>query len=554
MTRVEFMVDIKNKIYFLNREQEERHTEELAKKHQLPYINLVNYPLLEEILKIVPEEYAIQYQVVPYLKIGKTIKLGVVNPASEVLAKFLDSFGKTTGIEFTITVVSKTSFLYGISIYENLRNAKLAQKNTEVQKQKESFEDEIKDLKSAGAALQSANTTKLLDVIVTGAAKTKSSDIHIEPAEKDFLVRYRIDGILQDVVKLPSPQFKQLISRIKFLASLRMDITDQPQDGRITIAAGRENIDLRISIMPSTWGESVVIRLLGQEKSVLTLDSLGVRSDALAAIREAISKPYGMILTSGPTGSGKSSTLYAILMELNKPGVKIITLENPVEYRIQGIEQSQVKPGAGYEFADGLRASMRQDPDILMVGEIRDQETAEIAVQAALTGHLLISTIHANSAPAVFARLLEIGVKPFLLSGSINLIMAQRLVRKVCDKCKETYHPRPEIWQEVKAALVPIKARLNPAMQQIVESANPTLIHGKGCAECNQSGFRGRQLIIEALVPDETIEVLIAKKGTIPEFNKAAAAQGMITMEEDGLIKALQGTTTIEEVWRVTRS
>ena len=546
--------DIKDKVYYLNRVQEERHTEELAKKTQLPYINLVNYPLLEEILKIIPEESAILYQVIPYLKIGKTVKVGLVDPVNPRTATFLSNFGKTTGINFTITVISKTGFLYGISVYESLRQDKLAKKKTEVKEHEESFEDEIKDLKSAGEALQSANTTKLLDVIVTGAAKTKSSDIHIEPAEKDFLVRFRIDGILQDVVKLPQSQYKQLISRIKFLASLRMDVSDQPQDGRITIKATGEDIDLRISIMPSTWGESVVIRLLGQEKSVLNLDSLGVRPDALAAIREAISKPYGMILTSGPTGSGKSSTLYAILMELNKPGVKIITLENPVEYRIEGIEQSQVKPGAGYEFADGLRASMRQDPDILMVGEIRDQETAEIAVQAALTGHLLISTIHANSAPAVFARLLEIGVKPFLLSGSINLIMAQRLVRKICDKCREKYNPREEIWQEVQAALVPIKARLNPAMQQIIESKNPTLVHGKGCAACNQSGYRGRQLVIEALVPDETIEVLIAKKGTIPEFNKAAAAQGMITMEEDGLIKALQGTTTIEEVWRVTRS
>jgi len=548
------MVDIKNKIYYLNREQEERHTEELAKKLKLPYINLVSYPLLEEILNTIPEESAIQYQVIPYLKIGKEIKVGVVDPSDQKVIDFLTTFGKTTGMDFKITVISKTGFLYGISVYENLRQAKLAKKQTEVKEHKESFEDEIKDLASAEIALKSVNTTKLLDVIVTGAANTKSSDIHIEPADKDFLVRYRIDGILQDVVKLPILQFKQLIARIKYMASLRMDIADQPQDGRITINTGREDIDLRVSIMPSTWGESVVIRLLGQEKSVLNLDSLGVRADALAAIREAISKPYGMILTSGPTGSGKSSTLYAILMELNKPGVKIITLENPVEYRIEGIEQSQLKPGAGYEFADGLKASLRQDPDILMVGEIRDQETAEIAVQAALTGHLLISTIHANSAPAVFARLLEIGVKPFLLSGSINLIMAQRLVRKVCEHCREKYNPRHEIWIEAQAALMPIKSRLNPAMQQIIESENPTLVHGKGCGECNQSGFRGRQLIIEALVPDETIETLIAKKGTIPEFNKAAAAQGMITMEEDGLIKALQGTTTIEEVWRVTRS
>jgi type II secretory ATPase GspE/PulE/Tfp pilus assembly ATPase PilB-like protein len=242
------------------------------------------------------------------------------------------------------------------------------------------------------------------------------------------------------------------------------------------------------------------------------------------------------------------------LTELNKPGKKIITLENPVEYRIKGIEQSQMSPGAGYEFADGLRASLRQDPDVLMVGEIRDTETAEIAIQAALTGHLLISTIHANSAPAVFARLIEIGVKPFLLSGSVNIIMAQRLVRRICDHCREYYVPRPEIWQEARNALNPIMTRLSADLQKILSSDTPKLIRGKGCEFCNKSGYHDRKMIIEVLVPDETIEVLIAKKASISEFQKAAAQQGMITMEQDGLIQALQGITTVEEVWRVTRS
>ncbi len=548
------MVNINNKIFYLTREQEERHTEELAKKLQLPYINLVNYPLTEEILMSLPEESAIQYQIIPYLKIGKTVKVGAVEPGNEKVGQFLTSYGKTIGLDFKITVISKTSFLYGISYYESIKRKKQEEKQTERKEEEETFKEVIKDLKSAGEALKNANTTKLLDVIVTGAVNTKSSDIHIEPFENDFLIRYRIDGILQDVVRLSLSQYKQLVSRIKYMASLRMDITDEPQDGRISIKIKNEEIDLRISVMPSTWGESIVIRLLGQEKSILSLDKLGIRSDALAAIKEAIHKPYGMILTSGPTGSGKSSTLYAILMELNKPGVKIITLENPVEYRINGVEQSQVKPGAGYEFADGLRASLRQDPDILMVGEIRDQETAEIAVQAALTGHLLISTIHANSAPAVFARLIEIGVKPFLLSGSVNLIMAQRLVRKVCQNCIERYTPRPEIWQEVKNVLAPIKSRISPSLVQIIDAQAPSLIKGKGCEICNGIGYRGRQLIIEVLVPDEAIEALIAKKGTISEFNKAASEQGMISMEQDGLVKALQGITTIEEVWRVTRS
>jgi len=305
--------------------------------------------------------------------------------------------------------------------------------------------------------------------------------------------------------------------------------------------------------MPSTFGESIVLRLLGQEKSILTLDNLGFRPEALATIKKAISRPYGMILTSGPTGSGKTSTLYATLLALKKPGVKIITLENPVEYRIEGIEQSQVKPGQGYEFAEGLKASLRQDPDILMIGEIRDPETAEIAIQASLTGHLLLSTIHANTAPAVYPRLLEIGIKPFLLSGAIDLIMAQRLVRKLCKHCQETYVPEPTLWQEAKQALLPIKNKLTPEIQKILELDSVKLVRSKGCASCNNTGFSGRQVIIEVLAPNEEIEALVAKKASIVEFSKAAANQGMVTMEQDGLSKALAGITTIEEVWRVTR-
>lgn len=550
------MPDIQQKLNALNRAQEERHTQELAKRANLPYIDMLGYPLVEEILSVIPEEIAIEHKIIPFLKIGNTIKIGLVEPQNKNTLEYLDNLSKEANLTFTYTVISQTSFLYAISIYEKYRKQKQTLEITKVNEEK-NFEDEIKDLKTAADALKRSNVTKLLDLVVTGAAKTKASDIHIEPAEENFLIRYRIDGILQDVVSLPLQQFKQLVSRIKYMAKLRMDIEDEPQDGRITISipGSEDDIDLRVSIMPSTWGESVVIRLLGQEKSILSLDNLGIRPDALVVIRQAISKPYGMILTSGPTGSGKSTTLYAIITELNKPGVKIITLENPVEYRINGIEQSQVKPGAGYEFADGLKASLRQDPDVLMVGEIRDTETAEIAVQASLTGHLLVSTIHANSAPAVFARLIEIGVKPFLLSGSVNLIMAQRLVRKVCLKCREEYSPRPEIWQEVRKVLLPIRDRLNKKYQAIVDSTEvPKMIRGKGCPACNQSGFLGRQQIIEVLVPDDDIESLIAQKATISEFEKKAIEKGMITMEQDGLVKALQGITTIEEVWRVTKN
>lgn len=544
------MANINQTIYFLNREQEEQHTEDRAKRLGMPYINLSNYPLVKEVLDLVPEVQAIKYQVVPYLKIGRDVKIGVVDPGNAGVGIFLKDLEAKTKMRFIMTLISRSSLIYGSYFYEKFRQQKLHENQKAEAEAEPSFT--ITDLKSAAESAKKANTTKLLETLLTGAAQLKASDVHLEPSEDSFLTRYRVDGVLQDVVSLPLAQYHQLISRIKFLAKLRMDVVDQPQDGRFSFGVNGVDIDFRVSLMPSAFGESIVLRLLGQEKSILKLDVLGFRSDALENIKAAIHRPHGMILTSGPTGSGKSSTLYAVIAELKKPGVKIITLEDPVEYRIEGIEQSQVRPDGGYTFADGLRASLRQDPDILMVGEIRDLETAEIAVQAALTGHLLLSTIHANSAPAVYARLLEIGVKPFLLSGSINLIMAQRLVRQICPDCRENYVPDSSMWRKVVAALAPIKLRLSAQLTTKISQDSPTLIHGRGCVKCNQTGYRGRQVIVEILVPDDIIEGLIAKKASISEFEKASATAGMITMEQDGLVKALLGQTTIEEVWRVT--
>lgn len=549
------MVDINDTINYLNLEQEEQHTQLRAKNFNLPYVNLVGYPIVKEILSLVPEEKAIQYRIVPYLKVGNDLKIGVVDPKDGEMLQYLEAFRQESKITPVIVLISETSFYYGISRYEEIK--KKANEAAAVIENKDKEVEEflkITDLRSAADAAKKANTTKILEVILLGAIKLKASDIHLEPTETDFLVRYRIDGVLQDVVTLPVVVFKQLVSRIKFMSQLRMDIVNAPQDGRFTFSSSSEKLDFRVSIMPSAGGESIVLRLLGQEKSILKLDTLGFREDALLDIKEAISKPHGMILTSGPTGSGKSSTLYAILMDLKKPGVKIITLEDPVEYKIDGIEQSQIRPGQGYEFADGLRASLRQDPDILMVGEIRDSETAEIAIQAALTGHLVVSTIHANSAPAVFGRLLEIGVRPFLLSGSINLIMAQRLVRKICPDCREEYSPLPETWQIVVDTLMKVKDKLPADIKAILAQPGVKLVRGKGCSKCNSTGFVGRQVIVETLVPNDEVGSLIAKSAAISEFEKSAIASGMITMEQDGLMKALRGTTTIEEVWRVTKS
>jgi len=547
------MVDIGKKIYAVNRHQEEAHTEEAAKKLGVPYIDLSNYQIVPEVLNIVPQEISLQYQILPYLRIASNIKIGVTNPSDQKVMKFIDDLSHKAGLVFQPVMISKSSFLYGYMFYELFKRQKEENIAKEERQSEESYESKIKDLATAAEVAKNVTVTELLDVIITGAIKTNSSDVHIEPGEESYTIRYRIDGVLQDVVKLKMTQHDALISRIKYLAHLRMDVNNNPQDGRFSFKMNKEKIDLRISLMPSAYGETIVMRLLRQNNQMANLEKMNFRPEALSIIRTAMSRPHGVILTSGPTGSGKTSTLYAILTELNKPERKIITLEDPIEYKIDGIEQSQIDKENNYTFADGLRASLRQDPDIIMVGEIRDTETAEIAIQAGLTGHLVLSTVHANSAPSVFTRLLDIGVKPFLMSGSINMVMAQRLIRKLCPVCSEQYTPDNDVWKEIRGSLEKIRSSLPSEVVEKLIDAPQQLMRSKGCEKCHDSGFSGRLALIEVLVPDDNIEALIRKVEGITEFEKAARDQGMITMEQDGLIKVLRGETTVDEVWRVTK-
>lgn len=546
------MPDINQKLFALNSEQEERHTKEFAARCKLPYVDLIGYPFAPDVLDTIPFNEAIKHKIIPFLKIGNSVKIGVVDPADTEAKKYLDDLAKPADLKFVPSIISSTSFMYGLQTYESLAKKKLESKDHIGVEEQSTLADKINSLADVAKTAANVSVTKTFDVIMIGAVKVGASDVHLEPGETKFLVRYRIDGILQDAVTLPASSYKGLLSRVKFLAKLKMDKVGGPQDGRLSITIENKRVDLRVATLPSAFGESVVIRLLGQDTSMQHLDTLGFREEALTIIRQAITKPHGMILNTGPTGSGKSTTLYAILLEIRKPGVKIITLEDPIEYRIEGVEQSQIDPEGTYTFADGLRGALRADPDVIMVGEIRDTETAQIGVQAALTGHLLLSTIHANSAPAVFPRLMDIGVKPFLLAGSINLVMAQRLIRLICSECVEEYEPPEPVWQEIKHTLLPIMSRLEPEVQQAL-SGSLRLKRGKGCPKCNQSGFLSRQAIIEVMKPGPEIETLVAKQGTLSEFNALAVKNGMITMEQDGLIKVLQGKTTVEEVWRVTK-
>ena len=404
----------------------------------------------------------------------------------------------------------------------------------------------ISDLKKEIEASFKKTTTELLNIILAGAINLDASDIHIEPEEKQVKNRIRVDGILRDVLFFDLKIHKALVSRTKLLSKLKLNVTDRPQDGRFSILLGAIPIEIRTSSLPAEYGESIVLRILNP-KSLINIEALGLREDLSKIFNKEIKKPNGMILVTGPTGSGKTTTLYAILKKLNKPEVKIITIEDPIEYHLEGISQTQVDPKKGYDFAKGLRSIMRQDPDAVLVGEIRDFETAKIALQAALTGHLVLSTLHTNDAAGTIARLQALGEKANNIAPAINIAIAQRLVRKVCKKCVEFKKVSPEDLKKIKKALKGLSKEI-----KIPELTTSTKIPQiKGCQKCNSSGYKGRIGIFEFFLNDTDMEKFILTSPSISSIRELAIKKGMVPMRQDGFIKVLEGTTTIEEIERV---
>ena len=506
-------MDIEKTLKYISRGDEEKQTKLLADKFKLSYINLMDYPILPDVLNIIPEDIANQEKIVAYLKVAQDVRAATPNPGNKNLAEIISKISRAGDYKFQIAVCSNSSYRYAMQLYKLFPKAEATKQRVEISREKEEhFKHDIKSLVDLKDKITSVSTTELLDVIFAGAIVSQSSDIHLEPEAGGMAIRYRIDGVLQNIANLPLSAHKALITRIKYLSKLKLDISGKPQDGRFDALVSGKQVDVRVSTLPTAYGESVSMRLLLKDSKFIKLDELGFNPEGIKIIREAISKPHGIIFNTGPTGSGKTTTLYAILSELNKPSVKIVTLEDPIEYRIKGVDQSQIEPEAGYTFATGLRSVLRQDPNIIMVGEIRDADTATTAINAAMTGHLVLTTLHTNNAPSSIPRLLDMGVKPYLLGGTINLIIAQRLVRMICQNC-----------------------------------------HGKGCEVCNQSGFKGRTVVAELLVPTKEIEDLINKGASVREFEEAAKKAGMISMLEDGMKKVAAGITTKEENDRVTR-
>jgi type IV pilus assembly protein PilB len=397
--------------------------------------------------------------------------------------------------------------------------------------------EESAEAKKIDEIIEDAPIVKLVNSIITRGVRERASDIHIEPQEKDLRVRYRIDGVLQEVMRSPKSIQPGLISRFKIMAGLDIAEKRKPQDGHCSLTVSGKVYDFRVATLPTIYGERVVLRILAKESVLFDLDKLGFLPDSLEKFKNAYTKPYGAILITGPTGSGKSTTLYATLNVLNTPEKNIVTIEDPVEYRLPGINQVQVNPKIGFTFARGLRAILRTSPDIVMVGEIRDRETAEIAIEAALTGHLVFSTLHTNDAPSAISRLIEMGIEPFLVASAIDCVQAQRLARRLCAECKEPYKPTKKALEEIGFPLE--------------DGEIPTLYRPKGCSKCNGTGYKGRIGIYEVMLVSETIERLAVEKATAEQIKKVALEEGMRTLRMDGFEKVRMGITSIEEVLRV---
>lgn len=523
--------------------------ETVAKHLGLPFIDLKNAIIRKDILMAIPEPIAQAHGIIAYDRDDKTVKVATTDPDDLQTFEFLKKRFNTT---LEVALTSPSSFREVLKQYHKSLKAEFA----ELTKDKEdAAKPEGENLQQLAEDLP---IIRIVDTLLEYAVFERASDIHIEPSETDVVVRYRIDGVLKDVMTLPKNVQSGLVARIKILSNLKLDEHRLPQDGRFKVKTNEYEVSFRVSIIPVFDGEKIVMRLLQESGQVLTLEQLGFQKSAFEVVKRNIEKPHGMILVTGPTGSGKTTTLYSVLNVLNTADVNICTIEDPVEYRMPRINQSQVQPRVGFTFAGGLRALLRQDPDIIMVGEIRDQETAEIAIHAAMTGHLVLSTLHTNDAVGSLPRLLDMGIAPFLVASTTNVIVAQRLVRKICQNCITSYQLTKKNVEDLALQLDLGSLMKTLAKQGAVMSTNQGIetmlfYRGKGCKQCGQEGYKGRLGIYEVLEISHEISALILDRASAADIRKVALQQNMLTMLEDGFLKAKNGTTTIEEILRVTK-
>jgi len=501
------------------------------------YVDLSNYVIDPEVISVIPEKIALQFKLIPISKNDDELIIAMANPLDVYAVDFVKDYTKIKKIKCMLApeedVMNAINNYYELGEYEDI----IEKLGTEIVFKEE---EEEEDLKKLEAISKEAPIIQLVNMLIVQGVKDRASDIHIEPNEVGLLIRFRVDGMLHDIRTLPNKIKLAVISRVKILA--KMDIAERrlPQDGRFQVKFGTREVDLRVSTIPVVFGEKVVLRLLDKSKGLISLEQLGFLPAQLNQFESIISKSYGIILLTGPTGSGKTTTLYAALNRVNSKNKNIITVEDPVEYKLDRINQIQVKPKINLIFANALRSILRQDPDIIMVGEIRDTETAQIAVQAALTGHLVFSTLHTHDAASALTRLIDMEIEPFLISSSVIGVLAQRLVRVICEKCKEEYIPEEYVLRGLN-----IEKELKNKKDKF------TLFRGTGCSFCKNTGYYGRTSIYELIVLDEKIRSLIISKASSNIIKNAAIKKGMKTLKDSGLEKAMQGITTIEELLRV---
>jgi type IV pilus assembly protein PilB len=534
----------------INKAEEEEQASGLARQFGLPYVDLNIFPIGSDDIRTIPEEDSRKYNVGVFQKKGVNYHFAVVDPGIPETLEYIKSLKDKNGWQISVYVVSHSSLK---RIWDKYKEAPLLEnidmlKMSLQGKDLEEFEAQFKDLLELKKRMKEIPTTQVISIVMSGGIKMKASDIHFEPQEEEARLRYRIDGVLQDIGNFPHDVYRSIVSRIKMMGKMKINLREIAQDGHFSVETEQGKIDVRVSIIPGNYGESIVMRLLNQTDVLLKVEDLGLRGLAYEEVQKQTEKTNGMILTTGPTGSGKTTTLYALINTLNVPGVKIITVEDPIEYQIKGISQTQVNKGKGYSFANGLRAVVRQDPDVVLVGEIRDEETADISVNAALTGHLVLSTIHTNNSAATIPRLIELGIKPNLIAPASNAFMAQRLVRRLCPDCKEKYVPAKETIESLKRILAIISPKAKVEIPKDIEF----LYRPKGCPKCRSLGYRGRIGVYEVLTINEEIEKLILDMASESDITKAALENGMITMAQDGILKSVEGITSLEEVWRVT--
>ncbi len=537
----------------LHRKEAEELAKILSVKYGVQYIDLSTVPVNTDSLRIIPEKVSREINVAIFEKSSKKLKLAVVSPQApktiEIIKKLKEDDYEVTVFMVSIKSIEKLWKRYKeISFSSRTKAGIIDISDQNITK----IEERVKNLKDAQEVIQEILESKeaylisrLLEGIFASSFSLKASDIHIEPEENEVNIRFRLDGILVRVISFETRIYRSLLSRIKLISGLKLSITKKPQDGRLSIKLENKEIGIRVSALPDAYGESVVMRILNPDAISVSIEQLGIEPNLFKILTKEINRPNGMLLNTGPTGSGKTTTLYSFLKKIHTPEIKIITIENPIEYHLPGIVQTQVDPSKGYTFLKGLRSSLRQDPDVIMVGEIRDSETAKIAVNSALTGHLVFSTLHTNNAAGTFYRLVDLGIKPEIISTAVNVIIAQRLVRKPCQECVQK---------------VEVTAKERELISNTVKNINNLESYTKnftqvyktvGCSKCNGTGYKGRLGIFEAILIDNEIEKIFEKNPDEKEINNIFQKQNILTLKQDGIIKVLNGLTTIEELKRV---